>query len=92
MAERTKLSTENVLNTASFTMASAVAASDIEAEALLKAQEEAVLDRLPSYMVKLVGDYRGQYYYFEIIECIRKLLLVCIPVFFDPQVEGPLRP
>ena len=51
----------------------------------LAEQEEKVLERLPRYMVKLVGDYRGRYYYFEILECARKLLLVCIPVFFDPQ-------
>ena len=51
----------------------------------LAEQESQVLKRLPRYMVKLVGDYRGRYYYFEILECARKLLLVCIPVFFDPQ-------
>ena len=84
MAELTKRSTKSVLTTAA---AGSAAASDTEAEAL-KTREEAVLKELPSYMVKLVGDYRGQYYYFETIECMRKLLLICIPVFFDPQVKS----
>ena len=84
MAELTTLSKKEVVLT---TVVSA-AASDTEVEAL-KTREEAVLKELPSYVVKLVGDYRGQYYYFEIIECMRKLLLVCIPVFFDPQVTSP---
>ena len=78
VAELAKLSSKNVL-------ASATSAAGDAEVGTLKAQEKAVLDKLPRYMVKLVGDYKGRYYYFEIIECMRKLLLVCIPVFFDPQ-------
>ena len=77
MAELTKLSSKNLLGSRPMmvpTMGNELAE-----------QESQVYKRLPRYMVKLVGDYRGRYYYFEILECARKLLLVCIPVFFDPQ-------
>ena len=78
MAELTKLSSKNVL-AARPTMAPTMGNNE------LAEQESQLFKRLPRYMVKLVGDYRGRYYYFEILECARKLLLVCIPVFFDPQ-------
>ena len=78
MAELTKLSSKNVL-VAQPMMAPTMGSNE------LAEQESQVFKRLPRYMVKLVGDYHGRYYYFEILECARKLLLVCIPVFFDPQ-------
>lgn len=78
MAELTKLSSKNLL-AAQPMMAPTM--GNIE----LAEQESQVYERLPRYMVKLIGDYRGRYYYFEILECARKLLLVCLPVFFDPQ-------
>lgn len=39
---------------------------------------------LPDAVRRLVGPYDSRYFYYEIIECFRKLLLVCMPVFFDP--------
>ena len=78
IAELTKLSSKNVLATRP------IMAPTMDNNELAE-QESQVFKRLPRYMVKLVGDFRGRYYYFEILECARKLLLVCIPVFFDPQ-------
>ena len=49
------------------------------------------IDELPGYMKRLIGPYRGGTedktgcYHFEVVECIRKLMLVGAPVFFDPQ-------
>ena len=53
--------------------------SEVVSTDVLKVKE------MPSYVDKLVGDYQGRYYYFEIVECARKLLLLCAPVFFEPQ-------
>lgn len=50
----------------------------------LAAEEEAERALLPTYMRKLVQGYEYRVYYFEIVECIRKLTIVCLPVFFSP--------
>ena len=39
---------------------------------------------LPCYVQKLVQGCAARVFYFEILECVRKLALVCMPVFFDP--------
>ena len=57
MHELTKLSSRNLLK---------VHLDEGDESALAK-QEEEVHKRLPHYMVKLIGDYRGRYYYFEIL-------------------------
>ena len=37
----------------------------------------------PTRLLRAVR-YELRTYYFEILECARKLLIVCIPVFFSP--------
>jgi hypothetical protein len=50
----------------------------------LKKEEDALVNELPSYVQALVGNgYAKRVFYFEIIECLRKLSVVCLPVFFD---------
>ena len=39
---------------------------------------------LPDFMMPLVSPYTLAAFYFEIIECFRKVLIVGIPVFFFP--------
>ena len=39
---------------------------------------------LPDFMMPLVSPYTLAAFYFEIIECFRKVLIVGIPVFFYP--------
>ena len=36
-------------------------------------------------MQKLIMGYELRTYYFELIECLRKLAIVCLPVFFSPS-------
>lgn len=48
----------------------------------LKAAEKDM--RLPNALQRAVGPYDNRYFFYEIFECVRKLLLVCMPVFFDP--------
>ena len=50
----------------------------------LEQQQERIYHSLPPFVKKLVGGYRMEAFWFEIFECLRKLALVCIPVFFDP--------
>ena len=38
---------------------------------------------LPETVVKLIQGYELRVYWFEIVECVRKLALVCMPVFFE---------
>ena len=51
----------------------------------LQAEESRLRSELPDYMQKLILGYELRSYYFEIIECVRKLLIVCLPVFFTPS-------
>jgi len=45
---------------------------------------------LPSYVRKLIGGYERRTYWFEIFECLRKVMLVGLPVFFKPGSTGQL--
>ena len=51
----------------------------------LTAEEERLRDELPDFMQKLILGYELRTYYFELIECFRKLAIVCLPVFFQPS-------
>jgi len=49
----------------------------------LSAEEARLKSSLPGFVQTLAGNgYALRVFYFEIIECIRKLSLVCVPVFF----------
>jgi len=45
---------------------------------------EAQRDALPDYVRKLVGGFEFRVFWFELMECLRKLMLIGAPVFFDP--------
>ena len=45
---------------------------------------------MPSYVRKLLSGYAYRTFYFEIIDCVRKLLIVCMPVFFPAGSPGQL--
>lgn len=47
-----------------------------------KAHEEAVRV-LPGYMVRIIGHYRMETYWFEIFECVRKVALIGLPIAFE---------
>ena len=42
------------------------------------------LEQLPGYFKKLIGPYELRVYWFEVFECVRKVALVGLPVFFMP--------
>ena len=66
----------------------AMAESSLEAMrqiAALEAEEEKLRAALPDYVQKLILGYELRTYYFEIIESLRKLAIVCLPVFFRPS-------
>ena len=46
--------------------------------------EESERSKLPVYIRKLISGYDLDIYQFEIFECIRKLMIVCVPVLFVP--------
>ena len=48
----------------------------------LQAELEAGIEACPSYVKRLVEGYELRVYWFEIYECVRKILLVGIPIFF----------
>lgn len=48
----------------------------------LEERNKEMHNSLPDYMKKLVSGYRMNNFAFEIFECVRKLALVCMPVFF----------
>jgi hypothetical protein len=50
----------------------------------LKKLFERKREETPDYVRKLVGGFEYRIYWYELIECARKLLLVGAPVFFDP--------
>ena len=41
--------------------------------------------KLPDAVQKLILGYELRTYDFELIECVRKLAIVCLPVFFQPS-------
>ena len=45
---------------------------------------------LPSTLRKLTAGYEMRCFWFEIFECVRKILLVGLPVFFEPGTPGQL--
>ena len=58
-----------------------------EAKAARKATkewEQSLRDQLPSDLRKLTAGYEMRCYGFECFECIRKILIVGVPVFFSP--------
>ena len=56
----------------------------------LQKEEDAQRARLPDYVQKLILGYELRTYYFELVECVRKLAIVCLPVLFG--VRLPLTP
>ena len=54
-----------------------------EAKAEMKDFREDALASLPGYFKKLTAPYEYRVYYFEIFECIRKLLLLGLPILFE---------
>ena len=53
--------------------------------ATLKADESRLRAALPDMVQKLIEGYELRVYYFEILEALRKLAIVCAPVFFQPS-------
>ena len=51
----------------------------------LQAQEDELRENLPDYVQKLILGYELRVYHFELFECMRKLAIVCMPVFFRPS-------
>lgn len=51
----------------------------------LEVEEKVLRERLPGYIQSLSGNgYSLRVFYFEIVESLRKLTIVCVPVFFEP--------
>eukprot|EP00966_Prymnesium_polylepis_P074962 1738943-Prymnesium_polylepis.1 len=46
--------------------------------------------KLPTTLRKLTAGYELRTYWFELFECFRKIVLVCLPVFFSPGSAGQL--
>ena len=53
--------------------------------AQLEREQDELRKKLPDYVQKLILGYELRTFYFEIIECFRKLAIVCLPVFFQPS-------
>jgi len=51
----------------------------------LHAEEEKLRAQLPDYVQKLILGYELRAFYFEVVESVRKLAIVCLPVFFRPS-------
>ena len=51
--------------------------------AALEEEENSARNELPLYAQKLILGYELRTFYFELVECFRKLAIVCAPVFFD---------
>jgi len=45
---------------------------------------------LPGYFKKIIGPYELRVFWFEIFECVRKILLIGLPVFFRPGTTSQL--
>ena len=51
----------------------------------LQAEEEELREALPDMVQKLILGYELRTFYFELLDCARKLAIVCLPVFFQPS-------
>jgi len=51
----------------------------------LKEQLDAKSNLLPGKLRKLTAGYELRTYGFEVFECIRKMLLILVPIFFEPN-------
>jgi len=72
------------LHAAKNTAAILAAAKESDAKvARLQSEETRLRDSLPDVVQKLILGYELRIFYFEVIECVRKLLIVCLPVFFS---------
>ena len=58
------------------------------AQAQATAKYEEMREALPSTLRKLTAGYEMRTYWFEIFECLRKLALVSLPIFFEPGSSG----
>ena len=86
----TQRSTQRDLHAARDAAALLAAAKESEAKVEKLLHEETELrDSLPDVVQKLILGYELRTFYFELIECARKLLIVCIPVFFSPAGSPP---
>jgi len=56
----------------------------MDAAKALRMERMEVKAALPAYFKKLVGPYEMRVFYFEIFECLRKISLIGLPVFFAP--------
>ena len=57
----------------------------------LAKEKAAIKATLPHFIQTLAGNgYALRVFYFEIIECLRKLSIVCVPVFFPPGSSSQL--
>ena len=51
----------------------------------LSEADELKREALPGYIKKLINGYELRCLWFEIFECVRKLAIACVPVFFVPS-------
>ena len=51
----------------------------------LEWEENLARKQLPGSISKLVNGYEVRMWWFEIFECVRKLAVACLPVFFQPS-------
>jgi hypothetical protein len=56
----------------------------------LDKEKTALHASLPDYIKRLVSGYRAVRYEFEVFECVRKLAVVCMPVFLPPGSNAQL--
>eukprot|EP00937_MAST-01D_sp_MAST-1D-sp2_P001142 g1142.t1 len=52
---------------------------------LLYRRRHNLLEASAQYLSFLFGDYRAQYWYWEVVECVRKLVLAGVSLFFSEQ-------
>ena len=65
--------------------------ADVQAKmAELEKEQRRLHASLPDYIKKLISGYRAVRFDFEILECVRKLALVCMPVIFPPGSNAQL--
>ena len=51
----------------------------------LEQEEQLERAQLPGFIAKLLEGYEVRVWWFEIFECLRKLAVACVPVFFQPS-------
>ena len=82
-----------VLNRAKTSMGSLrnlFSSGDNSAAATLLQQVEDTKKDIPPYVLQLTAGYEMRTYWFEILETLRKLLLIGMPVFFESGSFGQL--